>query len=170
MLLNFANVDTFAPLPDDIVYGAEVILSQPAASKKGNPTWKTRVKITEAADGGAVVLKTNPDGTTSPVGDEEVQYSTAVSRILFDDISLLPQAQFKVVEALQALGEDVKAGEDSDFDFDPSRYMGRNVGIVVENLEYQGTIRSSIKRWVNPQYVGYHLSDPALAGGVAVAD
>lgn len=163
MNLNFSKVDTFGPLPDDIVYGAEVILSTLGTSSTNNQKWQLRLRITEAADGSGPVMQTLPNGEKKSLG-EDVDYSRAMKRQLFDDISLQEQAGFKVVEALQALGEDVKAGEDKDFEFDPPSYIGRNVGVVLVNLEYQGRITPQIKRWVNPQFAGFHVNDPALSG------
>lgn len=169
MNLNFSKVDTFGPIPDDIVYGVEVILSTLGMSSTNNQKWQIRLRITEAAEGSGPIMQTLPSGEKQRISEEDVEYSKAVKRQLFDDISLQEQAGFKVVEALQAMGEDVKAGEDKDFDFDPSTYIGRNVGVVVENLEYQGRITPQIKRWVNPQFVGYHVSDPALSVAVPAA-
>ena len=167
MKLNFSDVDTFGPLPDQMVYGAEIILSTLGMSKNDNQKWQVRLKITEAADGLAPVMQTIAGKDSVRIGDKDMEYSKAIGRQLFDDISLVEAAQFKVVEALQALGEDVKAGEDRNFEFDPPNYIGRNVGVIIENVEYGGRTSPQVKRYVGVRFVGYALDDPELSQAAA---
>ncbi len=140
--LDFTGVKEFGALPEDIVYGAEVIESVHGASKSGQPKWRMVLKI------------------TSP---EE-----HVGQNLWHEPSLQPQAMWKVMESLKAFGEDVST-ETKDFNLEPENYHGRTIGVVVENQEYQGQVRAHVRRLVPVEHIGSAIAVVAMAEEEAAA-
>ncbi len=144
MKLNFSDVATFGPLPDNRVYLAEVIKSTWTTVKSGknagSAAWQFDCKI---------------------INETEVE--AAQGRQMFNTQSLDPNSLWKVMEIVNALGAEVSP-EDTDFDLEPDQYLGQNIGIIIDNQAYQGEDRAYPKKYVSPQYAGYALDDPALTG------
>ena len=144
MKLNFSDVSTFGPLPDDRVYLAEIIKSTWTTVKsgpnQGKPAWQFDVKIINETD-----------------------VPEAEGRQLFNTQSLDEKSLWKVMEVVNALGEEVTV-ESTDWDLEPDNYLGQQIGVIVDNQAYQGEDRAYPKKYVSPQYAGYALNDPALTG------
>lgn len=148
MKLNFSDVSTFGPLPDNRVYLAEVIKSTWTKVKSGKnmgaAAWQFDVKIIQ-----------------------ETEVEEAEGRQLFNTQSLDPNSLWKVMEIVNALGGEVSV-EDTDWELEPDTYLGQQVGIIVDNQPYQGEDRAYPRKYVSPQYSGYTLDDPALTGAEEV--
>ena len=140
MKLNFSDVNTFGALPDNRVYLAEVIKSTWTKTKAGKPAWQFDVKIIN-----------------------ETEVPEADGRQLFNTQSVDEKSLWKLMEVVNALGEDVSP-ENTDWDLEPDQYLGQQIGVIVDNQNYQGEERAYPRKYVSPQYAGYMLDDPALVG------
>ena len=162
MKLNFTGVDTFGALPKGVVYGAEVVVSEFTKSKAGNPAWHRVFKIINAPEGSGPVHRS--DGVLIA---EDVEYIKSSGRQIFDDQGLTDKSRWAVMADLQAFGEDVSP-DTKDFDFDPTEYIGREIGLVVENNVYQGNVRAQLGKLVQAQYIGFAVDAPEMSEAAAV--
>ena len=108
MKLDFSGVEEFVPVGVGR-YRAEVTASgQGLSDRSSQAKWSLALTVIEAAD-----------------GSEEF-----VGKVIKWDVSLQKSALWKVMQNLQALGEDVD-NQEGEFEFDPDGYVGREVTMVV---------------------------------------
>ncbi len=108
MKIDFSGVEEFVPVPEGR-YLAEVTRSEEGIAKSNQRKWGLGFRVVEAAD-----------------GTEEF-----VGKTIKWDMSLQPKALWKVMQTIQALGEDVSK-DDDDFEFDAENYKGRKCVMIVE--------------------------------------
>jgi hypothetical protein len=108
MRIDFSGVEEFVPVGEGR-YLAEVVDSAEGLSNRSNQRkWSLSLRVLQQQD-----------------GDDEF-----VGKTIKWDISLQPKALWKVMQTLQALGEDVTK-EDAEYDFDSENYKGRRVTMIV---------------------------------------
>ena len=109
MKLDFSAVEEFVPVAVGR-YLAEIEKSSEGVSERaGQRKWSLAFTVLE-----------QPEGMKDKDG-EDIVY---VGKKIKWDISLQSQALWKVMQTVQALGDDVTQ-EDTDFDFDATGYVGR---------------------------------------------
>jgi hypothetical protein len=106
--LDFSSVEDFVPVPEGR-YLAEVIKSAEGLSQRaGQRKWSLDLEVRE-----------------DPQHDGEF-----IGKSIKWDLSLVAKARWKVLQTIQALGEDVSK-EDTEFEFDAESYIGRLCTMVV---------------------------------------
>ncbi len=112
--LDFSEVEEFIPVPVGR-YIAEVMRSEQGMSASNQRKWSLMLQVREdsAHDGEFV--------------DKTIKW----------DLSLQKKAMWKVMQTLQALGEDVSI-DDTEFDFNPEDYVGRQVAMLVGTQTSEG--------------------------------
>lgn len=131
MKLDFSGVEEFVPVAVGR-YLAEIERSSEGLAQRSNKRkWSLQLVVVE-----------QPEGMKDEKG-EDVDY---VGKTIKWDISLLPQALWKVMQTIQALGEDVTK-DDSAFEFDATEYVGRRcVMIVTEQSDPTFGLRTRVSR------------------------
>lgn len=82
---------------------------------------------------------------TIPEGEYE-------NRRLWSNTSLAPKALFKLMELMEAFGEDPEALKHEDFEFEPSDYTGAELLVSVKIKTYEGELRNEIKNFYPTGY------------------
>ena len=115
MKLDFSGVEEFVPVGVGRYLAEIEASSEGVSTRAGQRKWSLSLKVLE-----------QPDGMKDKDG-EDVDY---VGKTIKWDVSLQPQALWKVMQNLQALGDDITQ-DDTEFDFDAEDYKGRKCVMVV---------------------------------------
>ncbi len=131
MKLDFSGVEEFVPVAIGRYLAEIEASSEGVSARAGQRKWSLSLKVLEQQDG----LK-----------DKEGEDVSYVGKTIKWDISLQPQALWKVMQTLQALGDDITQ-EDSEYDFDAADYTGRKcVMLVGEQNDPTYGIRTRVSR------------------------
>lgn len=129
--VNFSGVETGGRRCPDGEYQAEIIEASLEESSNGNPMIKAKIKITEGKYQGVT---------------------------MFDNISLLPQALFKLKSILVAVGAEAQEEDVSVEDYIPE-ITEKTITIVVANETYEGTQRPKVVAYAGAEEGGEEESD-----------